>query len=34
MRIVKLLIVGLLLVIPGLATADASDIPGASTWYL
>jgi hypothetical protein len=33
MRISKLLIVGLLLAIPGLATADASDIPGASTWY-
>ena len=33
MRILKLLIIGLLLVIPGLAAADASDIPGASTWY-
>ena len=33
MRILKLLIVGLLLAIPGLAAADASDIPGASTWY-
>jgi len=33
MRILKLLIIGFLLVIPGLATADASDIPGASTWY-
>ena len=34
MRILKLLIVGLLLAIPGLAAADAGDIPGASTWYL
>lgn len=34
MRILKLLIVGLLLAIPGLAVADAGDIPGASTWYL
>ena len=33
MRNLKLLIVGLLLAIPGLATADTSDIPGASTWY-
>lgn len=33
MRFLKLLIVGLLLVIPGLASADAGDIPGASTWY-
>ena len=33
MRILKLLIVGLVLAIPGLASADASDIPGASTWY-
>ncbi len=34
MRILKLLIVGLLLAIPGLVAADAGDIPGASTWYL
>jgi hypothetical protein len=34
MRILKLLIVGLLLAIPGLAVADVGDIPGASTWYL
>jgi hypothetical protein len=34
MRILKLLIMGLLLAIPGLAAADAGDIPGASTWYL
>ena len=34
MRILKLLIFGLLLAIPGLASADANDIPGASTWYL
>ena len=33
MRNLRLLIVGLLLAIPGLAAADASDIPGASTWY-
>jgi hypothetical protein len=34
MRILKLLIMGLLLAIPGLAAADAGDIPGTSTWYL
>lgn len=34
MRILKLLIIGLLLASPGLASADASDVPGASTWYL
>ena len=34
MRTLKLLIIGLLLAIPALAAADASDIPGASTWYL
>lgn len=33
MRTLKLLIVGLLLAPPGLTMADASDIPGASTWY-
>jgi len=33
MRILKLLIVGLLLAIPGLAAADASDVPDTSTWY-
>jgi len=34
MRIIKLLIVGILLAVPGLAAAGAGDIPGASTWYL
>lgn len=34
MRYMKLVIVGLLLAIPGLATANADDIPGAATWYL
>jgi hypothetical protein len=34
MRYLKLMIVGLLLAIPGLATAKADDIPGAATWYL
>ncbi len=34
MRNLKLLIIGLLLAIPGLAAADASDIPGTATWYL
>jgi hypothetical protein len=34
MRYLKLVIVGLLLAIPGLAMAKAADIPGAATWYL
>lgn len=34
MRTLKFLIIGLLLAIPGLATADASDVPGTATWYL
>jgi len=34
MRTLKLLIVGLLLAVPGLAMGDAGDIPGSSTWYL
>ncbi len=34
MRKLKLLLVGLLLCVPGLATADASDIPGTTNWYL
>ena len=34
MRKLKLLLVGLLLTMPGLATADAGDISGTATWYL
>jgi hypothetical protein len=34
MRILKLVLVGLLLSIPALTMADASDIPGSATWYL
>lgn len=34
MRKLKLLLVGLLLTAPGLATADAGDISGTATWYL
>jgi len=34
MRTLKLLLVGLLLSVPGLAMADASDVPGLATWYL
>ncbi len=34
MRKLKLLLVGLLLTAPGLATADADDISGTATWYL
>ena len=34
MRILKILIVGLLLAAPGLATADLGAIPGGTTWYL
>lgn len=33
MRNFKILLVGLLLVFPGLAVADASNVPGAATWY-
>jgi hypothetical protein len=33
MRKLKILIVGLLLAIPGLAIADLGDIPGGTTWY-
>jgi hypothetical protein len=34
MRILKILIVGLSLAAPGLATADLGAIPGDTTWYL
>jgi hypothetical protein len=34
MRILKILIVGLSLATPGLATADLGAIPGDTTWYL
>ena len=34
MRTLKLLLVGFLLSVPGLAMADASDVPGLATWYL
>jgi hypothetical protein len=34
MRNLKILIVGLLLAAPGLATADLGAIPGDTTWYL
>lgn len=33
MRYLKILIVGLLLVAPGLAAADSDDIPGSAVWY-
>jgi hypothetical protein len=33
MRNLKILIIGLMLSFPGLVAADASDIPGAATWY-
>jgi len=33
MRNLKILIVGLLLAIPGLAVAELGDIPGDTTWY-
>ncbi len=33
MRYLKILIVGLLLVAPGLAAADSEDIPGSAVWY-
>ncbi len=34
MRTLKLLLVGFLLTVSGLAMADASDVPGIATWYL
>ena len=34
MRILKILIFGLLLAVPGLAPADIGNIPGDTTWYL
>ena len=34
MRNLKIVFVGLLLAFPGLAAANANDIPGTSTWYL
>lgn len=34
MRYLKILMVGLLLAVPALATADAGDIPGGASWYL
>ena len=33
MRYLKILIVGLLLAVPGLAAADSDDIPGSAVWY-
>ena len=33
MRYLKILIIGLLLVAPGLAAAKAADIPGTAVWY-
>lgn len=33
MRYLKILIIGLLLVAPGLAAAKAADIPGSAVWY-
>jgi hypothetical protein len=33
MRNLKILIIGLLLAIPGLARAELGDIPGGTTWY-
>ena len=33
MRYLKILIIGLLLVAPGLAVAKAADIPGTAVWY-
>jgi len=33
MRYFKIMIVGLLLAVPGLAAADSDDIPGSSIWY-
>jgi hypothetical protein len=33
MRNLKILIIGLLLAIPGLAMAELGDIPGGTTWY-
>jgi hypothetical protein len=34
MRNLKILIVGLLLAVPGLAPAEIGDVPGDTTWYL
>ena len=33
MRNLKILIVGVLLTVPGLSMADASEIPGGASWY-
>jgi len=33
MRYLKILIIGLLLVAPGLAAAKAADVPGSAVWY-
>jgi len=33
MRYLKILIIGLLLVAPGLAAAKATDVPGSAVWY-
>lgn len=33
MRTIKILLASLLLAIPALAAADASDVPGSATWY-
>ena len=33
MRYLKILIIGLLLVAPGLAAAKSADIPGSAVWY-
>jgi hypothetical protein len=33
MRYLKILIVGLLLVLPGLAAAKTADVPGSAVWY-
>jgi hypothetical protein len=33
MRYLKILIIGLLLIAPGLAAAKAADIPGSAVWY-
>ena len=33
MRCLKILIIGLLLVAPGLAVAKTADVPGSAVWY-
>ena len=33
MRYLKILIIGLLLTLPVLATADVEDLPGSAVWY-